>query len=172
MPLYRSGAFVTDDWTFLTDDTPLPATGAVGVSRTRFLAERDALLGRTDPVGVMLTAGDTLAGIVPDLPRLALIALRFPKYGDGRPYSLARLLRERHGYRGELRAIGDVLHDQIPLMRRCGFDAFEVTHPGTVAALRDQRVVAVRHHYQPASAEASEIRPESHPWRRVSAPHL
>lgn len=168
MALYRNGTFGTDDWSFPPDDAPLPSR-AVVVSKARFLAERGALLDRNDPVGILLTAGDTLDGLVDDLPRLALVVIKFPKYSDGRPYSLARLLRDRHGFGGEVRATGDVLRDQVALMLRAGFDALDVTHPGTIAALRENRIVAVRHHYQPASAEASETRPDPRPWRRVSA---
>ncbi|NVO15526.1 MAG: DUF934 domain-containing protein [Rhodoplanes sp.] len=169
MALYRNGTFVTDAWSFPPDNAPLPAAGAVALTKARFLAERDALRDRTAPVGVVLVAGDTLDGLVDDLPNLALVAIRFPKYSDGRPYSLARLLRDRHGFAGEVRATGDVLRDQVALMLRAGFDALEVTHPGTIAALRQNNIVAVRHHYQPASAEASETRPGPRPWRRVSA---
>ncbi|RAI45839.1 DUF934 domain-containing protein [Rhodoplanes roseus] len=169
MPLFRNGRFEDDDWQIPAGDAPLPASGKVAVPKARFLAEREALRGRNAPVGVLLTAGDTLDDIVPDLPRLGLVVISFPKYADGRPYSLARLLRDRHGYVGELRASGDVLRDQVALMLRAGFDALDVTHAGTVAALREKRIVAVRHHYQPASAEASETRPDPRPWRRVSA---
>jgi uncharacterized protein (DUF934 family) len=60
-----------------------------------------------------------------DLPRLAVVALAFPKFGDGRAYTAARLLRERYGFTGEIRAVGDVLREQASFMVRCGFDAFE-----------------------------------------------
>ncbi len=70
-----------------------------------------------------------------DLGRFASIAINFPAFGDGRGYSSARLLVERYKYQGEVRAVGDVLMDQVPLMRRCGIDAFVVTHPATRKAL-------------------------------------
>ncbi|MHA1154101.1 MAG: DUF934 domain-containing protein, partial [Alphaproteobacteria bacterium] len=69
--------------------------------------------------------------------RFQVIALEFPSFGDGRAYSYARLLRERHGYRGELRAVGNVLRDQALFMRRCGFDAFEVAEGTAVAGWRE-----------------------------------
>lgn len=168
MPLFRQNRLVDDDWRFPEDDSPLPATGKIALPKARYLAERETLSRRDDAVGVVLTAGDTLEDIAVELARLALVVIRFPKYSDGRPYSLARLLRDRHGFAGEIRATGDVLRDQIVLMLRAGFDAFDVTHPGTIEALRDQRIIAVRHHYQPASAETSETRPDARPWRRVS----
>ena len=85
---------------------------------------RDDLLHHTGGVGVWLDAGDDLEAIAPDLHRLDLVAVNFPKFSDGRGYSTARLLRERHGYRGELRAIGDIGRDQLAFLERCGFDAF------------------------------------------------
>jgi len=101
----------------------LPA-GAVIVPLAVWAARKAELQARTTPVGVWLDAGEGPEAIAADLPSLAVVAVNFPKFTDGRGYSTARLLRERHGYRGEIRAIGDVLHDQLFLMARCGFDAF------------------------------------------------
>ena len=94
---------------------------------------RDDLLDHTGGVGVWLDAADDPEAIAPDLDRLPLVAVRFDKLSDGRGYSTGRLLRERHGYRGELRAIGDIGRDQLALLDRCGFDAIE---------LRDREEVA------------------------------
>ena len=105
---------------------------------------------------------DDIAG---DLSRFAIIALDFPKFSDGRAFSTARLLREEHGYAGELRAVGNVLADQIPLMRRVGFDAFEVTNVPTRRALTEGRIAEVTlHHYQPAGT----VEPPAgtRPWLR------
>ena len=88
-----------------------------------------------------MAAGESVAALGPHLARFALIALVFPKFSDGRSYSAARLLRERLGFKGELRAVGDVLHDQIQLMRRCGIDSFEVKHAPTRAAMDHSRLV-------------------------------
>jgi len=77
-------------------------------------------------VGVWLEAGEGAEALAADLADLALIGIDFPKFTDGRGYSSARLLRERFGYQGEIRAIGDVLHDQLFYMKRCGIDAFAV----------------------------------------------
>jgi uncharacterized protein (DUF934 family) len=85
---------------------------------------RDDLVHRPGAVGVWLDAGDDFEAIAPDLDRLDVVAVNFPKFSDGRGYSTARLLRERHGYRGELRAIGDIGRDQLAFLERCGFDAF------------------------------------------------
>lgn len=89
-------------------------------------ARRAEIAARGTPIGLWLDVTDDPASIATDLPHFALLAVNFPKFTDGRGYSTARLLRERYGYRGELRAIGDVLHDQLFYMRRCGIDAFAV----------------------------------------------
>ena len=83
----------------------------------------DAFLGETNATAVRLESDEDARALIPHLGQLALIEIAFPKFRDGRGYSAARILREA-GYAGELRAQGDVLVDQIPLMRRCGFDAF------------------------------------------------
>jgi len=87
---------------------------------------RDDLLHHTGGVGVWLDAGDDPEAIAPDLHRLDLVAIDFPKFSDGRGFSTARLLRERHGFEGELRAIGDVGRDQLAFLESCGFDAFQL----------------------------------------------
>ena len=83
----------------------------------------DAFLGQTNATAVRVESGDDVRALIPHLGQIALIEVSFPKFRDGRGYSSARILREA-GYTGELRAAGDVLVDQIPLMRRCGFDSF------------------------------------------------
>jgi uncharacterized protein (DUF934 family) len=166
MALYHDGRFVADAWRFPGDDEPLPASGDIAVPKARFMAEREALRARASRLGVILTGGDTIAGIDIDLPRLSLIVLRFARFADGRPYSLARQLRDHWGYRGELRAAGEVLRDQIALLQRAGFDALEITHAGTLAALHERGVVAVEHYYQPASNEDEETRVVGPVWRR------
>ena len=108
----------------LADDVRRPRDGAIVVSLKRWLAERDALSLRAAPVGVALEAGAHAQAHLADLANRPLVALAFAKFADGRPFSYARLMRDRHGFRGELRAIGDVLIDEIPLMLRCGFDLF------------------------------------------------
>lgn len=91
-----------------------------------WLAKKEEILARKVPVGLWLDSHEGPEAIADDLESLALIAINFPKFTDGRGYSTARLLRERYGYRGELRAIGDVLKDQLFLLQRCGFNAFVI----------------------------------------------
>jgi uncharacterized protein (DUF934 family) len=126
MPLIKNGAIAEDPWHFAADDAPLPAAGPVAVSLARWRAEGEALRRRGTPLGLVLRSGEAAEEIAPDAAAFALIALDFPSFQDGRPYSTARLLRERYGYGGELRAIGDVARDQFLFMYRCGFDAFAV----------------------------------------------
>lgn len=126
MPLIKQGAVVGDPWLSLADDDPLPASGAVIVSLERWKAERGALIARGGRLGVRLASHQAASEVADDLAHLSLIALAFPTFKDGRAYSTARLLRERYGYTGELRAVGQVLRDQFLFMVRCGVDAFEV----------------------------------------------
>jgi uncharacterized protein (DUF934 family) len=176
MAIFKAHGFVRDEWTRVADDAPLPAGHAV-VSKARFIAEPDTLAGRNAPLGLVLRSGETLEGLEDDLDRFGLIVLDIPKYTDGRSYSTARLLRERFKYEGELRATGDVLRDQIMFLHRVGFDAFDVTHEGTIAALRDGKIKLVHKHYQAAAREGEEAAPGWRPWLRVSprdvpgAPH-
>ena len=84
----------------------------------------DAFLDQSNASAVRIEPGDDARDLLPHLERVALVEVNFPAFGDGRGYSSARILREA-GYEGELRAVGDVLVDQLAYMRRCGFDAFE-----------------------------------------------
>jgi uncharacterized protein (DUF934 family) len=167
MPIFKDHGFVEDEWAVVGDDAPAPAGNAV-VSKARFVAEREALTARNAPLGLILRSGETLDGLQDDLDRFGLIVLDIPKYTDGRSYSTARLLRERYKYPGELRATGDVLRDQIMFLHRVGFDSFDVTHEGTIAALRDGKIRLVRKYYQAAAREDEETAPGPRPWLRVS----
>lgn len=128
MEIIENRAIVEDAWRHLSDDEELPADGRVIVSLARLVRDREALLRRGE-IGVRLAPDAEIDAIAGDLDRLGVVAVQFPKFTDGRGYSLARLVRERHGYRGQLRAVGDVLRDQLFYLHRCGFDAFELA-PG------------------------------------------
>ena len=168
MPLWRRDGFAEDEWITLADDAPAPAGGAIVVSLNRWLAERDALSSRAAPVGVALEAGADAQAHLADLANRPLVALAFAKFADGRSFSYARLMRDRHGFKGELRAIGDVLIDEIPLMLRCGFNSFEVTNAPTLRALEAGRLPGPPIHYQPSSAD-DEAPEGTRPWLRASA---
>ena len=105
-----------------------PRDRQIVVSLKRWLAETDALKARASAVGVLVEAGTEAQAHLAELAQRPLVALAFAKFVDGRAFSYARLLRERFGFKGELRATGEVLLDEIPLMLRCGFDSFEVVN--------------------------------------------
>lgn len=134
MPLVKAGKIAEDQYVRVEDDTPLPDGAPVLLTAARFLADARELAERDAPVGVIWPNDRRVAELAPFVDRLTLIALVFPKFKDGRAYSQARLLRERYGFRGELRATGEVLRDQFQFLLRSGFDAFEVKKPADVAA--------------------------------------
>lgn len=124
-PLIRGGRVVAEDAPVLTDDAPLPRVGRVIVTLARWQAEHGTLAGHTPKVGVLLPNTVDLAEVWTQVADRDLICLSFPAFGDGRAYSQARLLRERYGYAGEIRATGAaVVVDQAAELLRCGFDAF------------------------------------------------
>jgi uncharacterized protein (DUF934 family) len=131
-------------------DEAIPAEGGVILSLERFQNDGAALLDEGRRVGVRIEPGQNVEDLAYDLPRLALVAPAFPKFRDGRAYSTAALLRERLGFKGEVRAVGDVLRDQAYEMVRCGFDAFE---PADGATANDWAKAAgrFRHVYQAAA---------------------
>jgi phosphoadenosine phosphosulfate reductase len=161
-PIWKAGAFRLDPFRAAPGLAEL-GDGPVIVAKARWVNERAVLLARPAPVGLLLEGGASLADLAEDLPRFALIALTFPKFSDGRAFSTARLLREKFAYRGELRAVGNVLSDQIPFMRRVGFDAFEVSHAPTRRALGAGALAEVTLYYQPVGAAAE---PGTRPWLR------
>jgi len=131
--IIRNRAIVEDNWTVVrpAEDGSLPEVaalpaGKVIVPLALWQGAREALVAAKsrDEIGVWLAGDSEPADIAADFDKLALIAVDFPVFRDGRGYSIARLLRERYGYKGELRAIGDVLRDQLFLYERCGFDAY------------------------------------------------
>jgi len=126
MPLVKNGRITTDLFVHIADGAELPGDGAILVPAARFLEDPEAMLRRAGKLGVIWPNNRNLDDLVPYLDRLAAVGLVFPSFRDGRAYSQARLLRERHGYDGELRATGQVLRDQFVFMSRAGFDAFEV----------------------------------------------
>ncbi len=102
----------------------IPAQGSIIVPLALWQHERAQLLARKGKLGVWLDSHEDPATLADDLNHFALVAVTFPKFGDGRGYSTARLLRERYGWKGELRAIGEVVRDHLFFMAGCGFDAF------------------------------------------------
>ena len=126
MPLIRSGRFVEDCFVSISDSDPIPSGANPIVSFARFQKERDALLARNSPFGIRLKSSDKPEALREDVARIALVAVEFPNFRDGRGFSWARLLRTRLGFKGEIRAVGQFLYDQLGYMVRTGFDSFEV----------------------------------------------
>ena len=124
--LVKNGQVVEDQWVTVADDAAIPFNRPAIVPLDRWRRERARLDSRNAPLGIRLASDDSLDEIRDGLHGIDLIALEFPAFTDGRAYSTARLLRERHGYTGELRAVGQVLRDQAQFMSRCGFDTFEL----------------------------------------------
>jgi uncharacterized protein (DUF934 family) len=137
MPLVKGGRIVTDNFLRIEDGAPIPDQGAVLVPAARFLADAQELTQRHAPIGVIWPNDKHIGELAPYLDKLALIALVFPVYKDGRAYSQARLLRERYNYRGEMRATGQVLRDQFVFLLRAGFDAFDVVKQADAEAFEE-----------------------------------
>lgn len=152
MPLLKAGRFVEDSWRALAEGEAVPASGRIIVPLPRLLAEPEAFEGFAGELGVRLEPGQRVEQLEPWLPRLVLVALSFPVFSDGRAFSTARILRERYGFAGEVRAVGEVLVDRYQFMRQCGFDSFEITQERTLASWA-KAAVEMTLSYQPDYAE-------------------
>ena len=153
----------TELWTTLTDDEAAPAAGDILVSLGRWLSQAESLRSHNGKVGVLVQPDDDVLTLAGTLDGAGLVAIAFPKFTDGRGYSSARLLRDRLGYTGELRAVGHVLPDQVFYMRRVGFDALELADgksADTAIAQLDEFSVT----YQAAADDARPL------YRRVERP--
>ncbi len=160
MRIIRNRTIQSDDWQLSPELGGDPESSAAGVqlivSLSRLVNEAEALFDQDTKVGVLLKPEDDLSEVEPYLSSLALIAIEFPKFNEGRGYSRARLLRSRYRFRGELRAVGDVSRDRLAFLERCGFNAF-VLRPGESleAALPAFREISLR--YQPAEDAAETV---------------
>ncbi|MDB5429961.1 MAG: hypothetical protein JWP35_1077 [Caulobacter sp.] len=164
-PLFKLAGdevIVADD-TFIdvADEDAIPE-GDVIVSLTRFQTEGEGLLAGGRKIGVRIQADEAVEDLAYDLPRLSLVAPVFPKYRDGRAYTTATLLRERLGFTGEVRAVGDVLREQAGFMVRCGFDAFQPADGATPAEWR-----AAIHRHRHVYQRAADARPPAFTERRA-----
>jgi uncharacterized protein (DUF934 family) len=173
MQLVKDNRVIEDRFGRVADGTALP-DGPVLLSAERFLADSAELAKRIAPIGVLWPNNRKVAELAPYLDRLALVALVFPKFQDGRAYSQARQLREQYGFRGELRATGDVLRDQHLFLLRAGFDAFEVKKDIDVKAFINPPA-RYSVFYQPAGdARVPALRRRLDEWRdrKMLAPAL
>lgn len=165
--IWRETGFVeSDPWVIETDE--VKATGD-----QKPLLTLDELIARADEsndvgFGVVIKPADDVLKLEPYLYRLEIVAVAFPAFNDGRAFSHASLLRQRLGFTNELRAVGDVLIDQVPLMLRVGIDSFAVTNETAIRRLSEKRLPSIPHHYQPAVRDAEAGKGYS--WRRQAKP--
>jgi uncharacterized protein (DUF934 family) len=131
MALIKNKSVMKDPWKHVSDGEELPVEKSIIISLNRWQNEHETLSKRNAPLGIRLGSNQPPSEIRADLSKFDVIALDFPAFTDGRAYSYARLIRERYGFSGEIRAVGNVLRDQLDLMQRCGFDAFEVANEKT-----------------------------------------
>lgn len=121
MPLLEHGRPVEDFFVAVADDAPLPADVPALIPFARLQREADSLAGRNAALGIQVTSATRAGDIAPFLDRVTLVVIEFPKFRDGRGFTIARTLRERYGFTGQIRAVGHVLPDQYGFLVRCGF---------------------------------------------------
>ncbi|MBL6938774.1 MAG: DUF934 domain-containing protein [Alphaproteobacteria bacterium] len=149
-------AVADDTFAAVADDAALPASGGAIVSLARFNKEREALLGRNAPIGVRLTAAENPEALGDDVHRLSVVTLEFPSFSDGRAFSWARILRTRMGYKGEVRAVGHFIYDQLNYQKRVGFDAWATDRYGV--ADFEKAFAEMTNVYQPSTDGKKTIR--------------
>ncbi len=131
MQIIKNRQIVEDQWQHIPDivdgveAAPLP-TGNIIVPLALWQTDKERLLRHEGRLGIRVNSDQDMADIGADLSHFSVIALQFPSFRDGRSYSIASALRQHYGYTGELRAVGNVLRDQLGYMARAGFDAFEI----------------------------------------------
>ena len=168
MPLVKAGRITEDRFVRVLDDAPVPDGVPVIMPAARLVADARDLVLRQAPTGVIWPNDRKIGELAPYLDWIALVALVFPSFRDGRAYSQARILRERHEFRGELRATGQVLRDQLLFLQRAGFDAFELTKDADAAAFAEA-VHRYRVFYQP-TGDGRTTTLRARPSRRPSPP--
>ncbi|WP_210258552.1 MULTISPECIES: phosphoadenylyl-sulfate reductase [unclassified Devosia] len=167
LTLFKDGAFIADPFRAWGEGDEPSSARYKHVPFAAFVANRAAFLANPHPLGLLIVPGDKVEEVAGDLGRFASVAVQFPAFTDGRGYSTVRLLSERYRFAGEIRAVGDVLQDQIPLMRRCGVNALVVTHEPTRQALLENRLPEMDIFYQPVGQ--AEVPIGTRPYlRRVS----
>ncbi|MDI7863228.1 DUF934 domain-containing protein [Rhizobiaceae bacterium n13] len=163
--IWKETGFVENDPYVIESEEVKAGEGQIAVlDLEAFLAAADET--NEGGLAVLIKPADDATALKPYIDRLALVAVAFPAFNDGRAFSHASLLRSRLGYQGELRAVGDVLIDQVPLMLRCGIDSFAVTNETALKRLSEKRLPAIREYYQPAATAATN--PGSYGWRRLA----
>ena len=162
--IWNEAGFQSDDpWVIETEDTKAGNNEKPILPLASFIEKAEA--GESN-LGVLILPADNVKALAPYLDKIALVAVSFPAFNDGRAFSHASILRERLGYKGELRAVGDVLIDPIPLMLRVGITSFAVTNLVALKRLEEGRLPGIDNHYQPTARSSQDA--HSYSWRRVS----
>ncbi|WP_127143292.1 phosphoadenylyl-sulfate reductase [Pelagibacterium montanilacus] len=154
MRLFKNGGFMADPWTDWVEALDPAEASYTHVPLDVFVAHREAFIASPHPLGLRVDPGHRVEDVEADMARFSSVAISFPAFGDGRGFSSARLVRERFGFQGEVRAVGDILADQVPFLRRCGIDAFVVANPATRQALENDAFAEVSLYYQPVGTRA------------------
>ena len=141
MQIIKDKQLIDNVWTFVADDIDVIENGDITVSLARWKEHNQQLLNRAGKIGVRLVPGNQIEELAGNLKGVELIELDFPGFGDGRLFSIARLLRSRLGYQGEIRAVGKFLPDQVFYLSRVGVNAFQIDEPAQIplalSCLRD-----------------------------------
>jgi uncharacterized protein (DUF934 family) len=162
--IWNESGFIRDDpWVIETEETKAGVNEKPILPIDAFIERAKA--GETN-LGVLVKPADNIRALAPYLDSIALVAVSFPAFNDGRAFSHASILREQLGYKGELRAVGDVLIDPIPLMLRVGINSFAVSNAVALKRLEEGRLPGITNHYQPTARPSHN--PHSYSWRRVS----
>jgi uncharacterized protein (DUF934 family) len=156
MPIViNSHQVIDDEWVVLTNESSsFDSTSKVIVSLDQLKNEFEQLKSKSLALAVMLSETDSVDDILPFLNDLQMVVLRFKVFSDGRAFSQSKLLRDRHGYQGQIRAVGDVIRDQLSFMQRCGFSQFQLAETEDV----DQAIHAfsdISNTYQPELVQAT-----------------
>lgn len=164
--LWTPDGFREDEWRHAEGADALASNGRFILPLQAFLAlDPDQRRLARERIGVLLLPAEPVDALAGLLDQLTLVALAFPAFSDGRSFSKAELLRARHGFKGPLRATGQVLVDQLPHMLRLGFDEFEVCHPVLIARLEKGDTGGIPFYNQPTAAPAAPG--QTYSWRRV-----
>ena len=159
MRYIKNGEVSRDPFVYVEGDEPVPSDVPVIVSADWLLtATAEQIQNRSAPLGVAWPNDRPEEELAPYLAQLALVALEFPIFRDGRAYTQARLLRERYGFKGEIRATGDVLRDQFLFMVRSGFNAFEVKKAADADAFAEALGEFTLFHQPPADGQPPAFR--------------
>ncbi len=161
--IWKETGFVEgDNWVIETEEVKAAADERVLLALPRFIEVAEGT--NEAGLGVLIRPADDVRELMPFIDRIAVVAVEFPAFNDGRAFSHASLLRDRLGFKEEVRAVGDVLIDEIPLMLRCGIDSFAVRNETALKRLEERKIPGISLHYQPASLASAAS--GGYSWRR------